>query len=239
MKNTSLWTLLAAALVATVVSCSVAPSSGHAASPLIDGVEPGQWTQDVDAAKAYAAEKELPLLYNFTGSDWCGWCKLMDRQVFSKEEWSGWAKDNIVLVWIDFPRDKSLVPEKYTARNEKISREFGVQGFPTYFVLDSNGETVIGRAGASQDASPEKFIKEIENILRNSDKAIAAYRESLSDEMKTQLDAAKAARDAAHKKLEDWVATGPERTPENTELFQAMLKEIETADAAWNKLLSR
>ena len=127
----------------------------------IDGAKPGVWTMDLKAAKAMAAEKDLPLFINFTGSDWCGWCILMDKEVFSKEEWQNHAKENLMLVWIDFPQDKKRVPEKYVERNKKLAEENGVKGYPTYIVLNSDGKTRLGDLGASRDATPEKFIKQV------------------------------------------------------------------------------
>ena len=81
-----------------------------AASPATEGAKVGEWTMDFDAAKTLAKEKNLPILMNFTGSDWCGWCKVMDRSVFSKPKWDAYAKKNLVLVFIDFPQNKALVP---------------------------------------------------------------------------------------------------------------------------------
>ena len=57
------------------------------ASAPVSGATPGEWTQAYQAAKALAARKGIPILLNFSGSDWCHWCQLMDRQVFSQQEW--------------------------------------------------------------------------------------------------------------------------------------------------------
>jgi len=133
--------------------------------PAETGAEPGKWTMDFDAAKRVAAEKHLPLFLNFTGSDWCGWCKLMDREVFSQDAWKTWAAEKLMLVWIDFPSDKSLVPMGYVLRNRTLADSFGVRGYPTYILLAEDGETLLGRLGASRDATPEGFIGEVEALL--------------------------------------------------------------------------
>ena len=91
----------------------------------LEGAKVGVWTMDFDAAVKLAGEKNLPLMLNFTGSDWCGWCKLMDKNVFAEEEWKAYAKDNVLLVTLDFPNDKSIVPEKYVKRNEKLQEGWG------------------------------------------------------------------------------------------------------------------
>lgn len=148
-----------------IVCAALVASATFAAKPDTDGARVGVWTQDYDAAVALAKTNNLPLLLNFTGSDWCGWCKLMDRQVFSKAEWEKWAKENIVLAFIDFPRKKSLVPEKYVARNERLSEKYGIEGFPTYVLVDPESGAAVGTLGASRDATPEKFITGLEELL--------------------------------------------------------------------------
>ena len=192
---------------------------------------------DIDAAKALAAETGRPLLLNFTGSDWCGWCRLMNRQVFSQEAWQTYAKDRLVLVWIDFPRDKSLVPEAFAERNTKLSQEFEVGGFPTYILLDPDGQTRLGRTGATRDATPASFIATLEDALLISDKSVAALKEKMTDEQKAELDAAQEARTLTRQKLEDWVRTNPEQTDENIALFQGMQEENKQADDAFLQLL--
>ena len=138
-----------------------------------EGAEVGAFTQDVDAAKALAREKGLPLLLDFTGSDWCGWCKLMDRQVFSQDAWKEWAATSIVLATIDFPSDESLVPHGFRERNRRLSDQYGIEGYPTYVLLSPDGEE-IGRLGASRDASPAKFVGEVRAALVEADPAALA-----------------------------------------------------------------
>ena len=227
MKVKSIWMALLMAALA----------SGAAAAPATEGAAPGEWTMDLGAAKALAAETDRPLLLNFTGSDWCGWCRMMERQVFSQEAWQTYAKDRLILVWVDFPRDKSLVPEAFVERNTQLMKEFEVGGFPTYILLDPDGQTRLGQAGASRDVNPERFIAALEDILRASDKAIAALKETLTDEQKTALDEAKADRDLARQKLADWIATDPDPSEENNALYESMRDEIERAEATFMGLL--
>lgn len=203
----------------------------------IRGATAGEWTMDLDAAKALAAETGLPLLLNFTGSDWCGWCRLMDKQVFSQEAWKTYAQAHFVLAWIDFPQNKALVPKEFVERNTKLSQEFEVGGFPTFILLDSDGQTRLGQAGASRGATPESFIAELDNLLLASDKSIAALKEKMTDEQKAALDAAKDAKDLAHQKLEDWIGTEPPQTDENSALYDSMRDEIQRAEATYLDLL--
>lgn len=168
MKANGTMRKLAAAAMALAFGCAALQA---AEKPAERGAEPGKWTMDFDAAKRVPAERHLPLLLNFTGSDWCYWCKLMDKQVFSEEAWTAWAADRLMLVWIDFPNDKTLVPMAYVMRNRKLSGDFGVEGYPTYILLSEDGETVLGQLGASRGATPESFIGEVEACLPAAPKA--------------------------------------------------------------------
>ncbi|NOY24179.1 MAG: thioredoxin family protein [Acidobacteria bacterium] len=153
-------------LALTLVIALGLSSSVYALDALKKGVEPGKWTQDLVAATEYAKNNDLPIMVMFTGSDWCYWCKLMDKSVFSGNEFFDWAKDNIVLVAIDFPRDKSKVPTEFQARNKQLGREFKVRGVPTYVFLKPDGKTEIGRLSAGKGKTPKSFIQEINQFLK-------------------------------------------------------------------------
>ena len=127
-----------------LVMGAVALSAQAADKVELEGAKVGVWTMDYDAAVKLAGEKKLPLMLNFTGSDWCGWCKLMDKGVFAQDEWKKFAAKNVLLVTLDFPKDKNIVPEKYVSRNKELQKQFGVRGFPTYVVLDSDGKSKLG-----------------------------------------------------------------------------------------------
>ncbi len=93
------------------------------------------WMVDLD--KAYEASKKegKPIMANFTGSDWCGWCKRLTAAVFVKDEFKSWAKDHVILLELDFPR-KFQIPEKYRTQNGSLQQAFKVTGYPTIWVFN-------------------------------------------------------------------------------------------------------
>jgi len=194
-----------------------------------EGAEVGKWTQDFEAAKKLAGEKKLPMLMNFTGSDWCGWCKIMDKNVFAEEEWQKYAAENAVLVTIDFPKDKNIVPENFVGRNKELQKQFGVGGFPTYVILESDGETKIGQLGAGREKTPASFIAEFKGAIKTSPAGIEAYVKANPDKADA-FKAAIAGRDAAVKELEQWIETDPERNEENNKKFAAFQEKIQQAE---------
>ena len=193
-----------------------------------EGAEVGKWTQDFEAAKALAAEKKLPVLVNFTGSDWCHWCKIMDENVFVGEAWKEYAAENAVLVTIDFPKDKSIVPEKFVDRNNELKSQFGVRGFPTYIILDSDATTQIGQLGAGKDKTPASFVEEFKAATKMSAGAIEEYIKANPDKAEAYK-AAIAEDKAAMKELEAWIETKPERNDENNAKFEAFQARIKAA----------
>ena len=148
----------------------------------LEGHTPGRPTMDLEAAKKYAIAKELPLLLNFTGSDWCGWCKIMEKNVFNQQAWSTYAKDNVVMVWLDFPKDKKLIPEKYVARNDELRKKYSVRSFPSYLIIEAKPGTVIGRLGAGQDKTPALFRAEIEELISMTEKNVNTFAAKLGKE---------------------------------------------------------
>lgn len=126
----------------------------------------GAWTSDFEAAKKTSREKNLPMMLDFTGSDWCGWCKLMDRKVFAERAWDAWAATNLVCVTVDFPQDASRIAPAAQARNEALARRFGVRGFPTFVLLAPGGGKELGRTGCpGRDVTPAVFIEQVERTL--------------------------------------------------------------------------
>jgi protein disulfide-isomerase len=119
------------------------------------------WSEDYDKALAQAkAEKKLVLL-DFTGSDWCGWCIKLDKEVFSQPEFAEYAKNNVVLVELDYPRSKEQTKE-IKAQNAKLEKEYKIQGYPTIVVLDSAGKKV-GELGY-QPGGPKAFIAALDKL---------------------------------------------------------------------------
>ena len=73
-------------------------------------MQKGVWLTDWEAAKAQAQRSNKPILINFTGSDWCGWCIRLKQEVFSQDAFKNWAAQKVVLFEADFPRKKALPP---------------------------------------------------------------------------------------------------------------------------------
>lgn len=105
------------------------------------------WYTDYNAAQKVATEKNLPMYLLFTGSDWCPWCVKLHNEVLEKKEFKDFAKDKVVLVFLDFPSKKKL-PAKETKQNKDLAQKYGVTGYPTVIMTDAKGEK-LGKYGYS------------------------------------------------------------------------------------------
>lgn len=119
------------------------------------------WGDDYEKAMAQAKAEKKNVLLDFTGSDWCGWCIRLNDEVFSKEEFKKYAKDNLVLVEVDFPQGKRL-PKKVKEQNDKLQKDHGVRGFPTIVVLDPEGKK-LGQLGY-MEGGPKNFIAKLDEL---------------------------------------------------------------------------
>lgn len=123
------------------------------------------WDDDHAKAVAQAKAEKKMVLMDFTGSDWCGWCIKLDKEVFSKKEFKDYAKENLVLVEVDFPQSKRQT-KKIKDQNEKLKGEYGITGFPTIIVLDAEGKK-IGKLGY-MEGGPTAFIAALEKLKGGS-----------------------------------------------------------------------
>lgn len=119
------------------------------------------WGTDPDKGVAEAKGTKKLVLLDFTGSDWCGWCIKLNKEVFSQPEFKAYAKENLVLVELDFPRQKPL-DAATKARNDGLAKKYGVRGFPTIVVLNGEGKKV-GELGYTP-GGPAAFIAELKKI---------------------------------------------------------------------------
>jgi thioredoxin-related protein len=113
------------------------------------------WGTDYKAALAQAKDQNKLVLLHFTGSDWCPYCKLLDKEVLDKQGFKDFADKNYVGVTLDFPHDKPQ-SDDVKQQNEALAKQYNIQGYPTLVVVTSGGKE-LGRQegydpGSGQDA---------------------------------------------------------------------------------------
>lgn len=122
------------------------------------------WLTDYKQAQQEAKANNKLLLLDFTGSDWCGWCMRLRKEVFSKPEFQQYASKNLILMEVDFPRGKDQT-STLRVQNENLAQLYGIQGFPTIIVLNGAGRKV-GEFGY-MEGGPNAFIAELEKLRKS------------------------------------------------------------------------
>lgn len=130
-------------------------------APAATSTPPG-FTDNLGEALATAKADGKYLYVCFSGSDWCGWCRKLEREVLSKSKFLDGVTNDFVLVYIDMPEDKSLLPDRAKVENEKLVEKYGVTGFPTALILDSDGERIT-KTGY-RDGGARKYVDHLMDI---------------------------------------------------------------------------
>jgi thioredoxin-related protein len=120
------------------------------------------WLTSVPQATAQAKKENKLLLLDFTGSDWCGWCKKLDAETFSKPEFIDYAAKNLVLVEVDFPSHK-LQPAALKEANKALKEKYSVKGYPTLVVLNPDG-TVLWKQTGFLAGGPNAMIAKLDQL---------------------------------------------------------------------------
>jgi thioredoxin-related protein len=120
------------------------------------------WDDDYDKALAQAKTEKKMVLLDFTGSDWCPPCMKLEKDVFSKKEFKDYAKENLVLVELDYPQGKRQI-KKLVEQNAKLQTQYAVKGYPTVVILNSEGKEMARWVGY-QAGGPEAFIAKVNEL---------------------------------------------------------------------------
>ena len=144
-------------LLITLVLLAVAIPS-HAVPP------PG-WTEDYAKAVEKARAENKNLLLDFTGSDWCGYCMALNKEVFSTPTFKDWAKDNVVLVEVDFPHVK-FQTSKIKAQNADLKNKYPFNGYPTVVIMDVDGKELTRQTGYHPGSGPDAYVAALQSALK-------------------------------------------------------------------------
>ena len=122
-----------------------------------------EWMTDYSKALALSKKTGKPILADFTGSDWCGWCIKLQKEVFTTKEFGAWAKKNVILLELDYPRRK-IQPAGVVKQNEILAEKYKIEGYPTILFLGSKGQ-VLGQYGYDQ-GGPKAWTANAEKMLK-------------------------------------------------------------------------
>jgi len=111
----------------------------HVASLVAADSKKLDWAPTYEQAVERSKKESKPLFLYFTGSDWCGWCIKMDKEILENEEFANLVGDKFVFYAVDFPIYVKLDP-KIEQQNDKLKENYKIQGFPTIILVSPNGK---------------------------------------------------------------------------------------------------
>lgn len=127
----------------------------------------GGWGNNLEKALADAGPAQKLVILNFSGSDWCGPCILLKKEVFESDGFKELADNKLELVRADFPRQKkNQLPREQVKYNESLAERYNPSGkFPLTLLLSPDGKVLHTWDGYPKDLIPDKMIKTIQSYL--------------------------------------------------------------------------
>ncbi len=163
-----------------LILLSLAPVAGFAEHPQSDVTAPKSkiatpagWSDDFENAQALAREQSKDLLVAFSGSDWCGWCIRLEKEVFARPPFTEKASEYFVPVYIDHPQDKERLSPAAKRQNAPLVARYRIERFPAVLLLDSDGD-IIAQTGYLE-GGPENYLKAVLQ-LRDDGKRAPEYK---------------------------------------------------------------
>jgi len=125
-------------------------------------VEALDWETDFKKALATAKASGKYIMLDFSGSDWCGWCKKLEKEVFSQDAFKDFTEKNLVCVLVDFPRRIEQTREQ-KQQNWNLATKYGIKGYPTIIILSPDGKPV-GNTGYLHGGS-RNYVQHLNEII--------------------------------------------------------------------------
>ena len=124
------------------------------------------WQTDFEKAKQTAQSEHKFILLNFSGSDWCGPCIRLHKEIFDSETFTAYANDHLILVNADFPRmKKNALPKEQQKKNDQLAEVYNKEGiFPLTVLLTADGK-VLKRWEGFHPVSPSEFINQVKTFV--------------------------------------------------------------------------
>lgn len=123
------------------------------------------WSENFAEVQKEAKENDKHILLNFTGSNWCPPCMLLEKEVFAQPEFANYANESLSLMKVDFPRGIKQ-SSKLKEQNESLAEKYGIRGFPTVIILDSNGD-FVGQTGF-QRGGAKAYVNHLKDIIASA-----------------------------------------------------------------------
>ena len=122
------------------------------------------WETSIDTSLSKAQKENKKIILVFQGSDWCGPCIKLSKEIWSTKEFIDYSQKNYILLQADFPRKKkNALKEEQQKINNLLAEKYNPNGyFPLVVILDKNG-TLLGQTSYKK-TTPKQYINLIESF---------------------------------------------------------------------------
>lgn len=171
-------------ILAVAVSSLVCVAGGSSCDR---GWQPGPsaaWFVSWDKAAAEAKKGGKPIFVLKTGSDWCGWCIRLRKNVLNRPEFADFAKKNLVLLYLDSP-SKNPLGEEQKRHNQQISRKLSLGGgVPNAAVVTADGKKLGAISGGGLELNA--YLQKLGEIIGKPAEASAEKKTGTADDAKEE-----------------------------------------------------
>ena len=154
-------------VIRTCAAFLVAAIASSAFGAQLSKSVPKGWGEDFEEGKALAEKSGKLVLLAFSGSDWCGWCMKMEKEIYSDKKFISEAKKRYVLLMIDNPRGEDILSPLAKKQNRELTSKYGVRGFPSTVIVRPSGEEVR-RFGGYQSGGVDGFLEELAAVAESA-----------------------------------------------------------------------
>lgn len=122
------------------------------------------WQTDFKDALKKSKKEKKPVLIYFTGSDWCGPCKILDKNLFHSKKFKDMADKDLILYEANNPQNKDLVEAARMQENYKLISKYKVKSYPTLVFVNHKGKMIGYKKGL---ILTEYYYPFIESVIEN------------------------------------------------------------------------
>ena len=132
---------------------------------LFTSLAPLIWSVNFKDAEEIAKKEHKMIFVNFSGSDWCGPCIRLRKEILESTTFEKYATDHLVLVRADFPRQKkNNLSKEQTKLNEQLADKYNPEGkFPFSLLLDEDGKIIKEWDGYPKETA-DQFVEQINKV---------------------------------------------------------------------------
>ncbi|MFQ5674330.1 MAG: thioredoxin family protein, partial [bacterium] len=131
------------------------------------------WLTDFEDSLRQAKEQDKIILIVFSGSDWCKPCIKLSKEVFATDAFKTYARENLILLQVDFPRyKKNRLSAQQTRHNETLAERYNKNGEFPLVVLVNSAKKLLAVTGYRR-GGPDKYIEHLKSLLLFTQPSIA------------------------------------------------------------------